>query len=119
MKYKHRELMVASLREFADLIERKGLELPIDSPNLYITFSVDTKERIRKAAKALRNTKKLAYSNVFELCKEIGCIKLYFSIHRELVCKKVVVGMEEVPEHVIPATVREKVEWICDDPILR
>jgi len=46
-------------------------------------------------------------------------IQLSYSISREAVCTKRVVGYEDVPEYVRPAYRKEIVEWDCDSSLVK
>ena len=129
MKYKQRDELVSSLRELADFIEDRGLELPeltveVRSyvseyePKNYRTIPGYGKQVMRRAARAMKPVEKLHESSSFRLRRKFGSIALTLSTSREQICRKVAVTKVAMPEQVIPAYEREVAEWVCDDPIL-
>lgn len=131
MKYKDRDELVASLREFADFIENKGLDLPILMPHMKLTSwlyddyedsSYDNpttaKEKARRAVLALGKAEKNWSEGWLDIRKDFGCIELEFTISRESVCERKVVGFKDIPERVIEAQRQEIIEWECVDSIL-
>lgn len=133
MKYKDRDELVAGLREFADFIEEKGLELPLEYPHMKLTQYVynnyrklDFKEiegsdkaKMRRAALTLSRAEKIWGLYYFDLRREFGPVSIVFSIAREKICEKKVVGVKEHPEQIIPAHTEELIAWECLDPILK
>jgi hypothetical protein len=128
---------VEDLRSFADFIERKGANLPLDRYDCDITVrgflyddtnydyetgettvTVSAKDKMKQAIKALGKARKEWSMHYLDVQREFGLITLEFSVGREEVCKKVVTGTEEVPEQVIKAYTKETYEWVCDDPAL-
>lgn len=129
MKYKDRDELVSGLRELADFIEKKGLELPkLDVwASAYISeypskgFTRDEgrpRKVMRRVAKILAPCEKKHSGTSFSLERSFGPIEVTFRTSRAGVCKKVVVGTVHHPEHTVPAYTEEKVEWVCDDPLL-
>lgn len=132
MKYKERDELVSGLRDLADFIEEKGLDLPIKLPRLnlvnYIEDSWDksynavpgsAREKMRRAAIACGKAEKKWDRYSLELIKEFGeHVKLTFRTNREQVCEKKVVGFKDIPEQVIEARREEIVEWECRDSLL-
>jgi hypothetical protein len=131
MKYKERDELVVSLRELADFIEEKGLELPSMSitasgwisswSNNYRDRNHDIeKELTRRAAIALGDSKKEYSSSTFQLRKQFGAVNLVVNTSRESICKKVVTGKKEVPKYEQVGTEEiDDVTWVCSDSILR
>lgn len=131
MKYKDRDELVTGLRDLADFIERKGLELPIDHPSMTLNewlfddnnwnhkrHSRTAREKIGVVARKLGKAEKDWGSGSLDLRRRFGPVSIEFTIGREKVCERRVVGSKTVPERVVPAHVQEEVEWICTDPIL-
>jgi hypothetical protein len=129
MKYKQRDELVAGLRELADFIEEKGLQLPELTVEVrsYVSdyepknYTISTgygKQVMRKAAIAMKPVEKIHDSYSFRLKRTFGSIVMQVSTSREAVCRKVSVTKVEMPEQVIPAYVREVPEWVCTDPLL-
>lgn len=142
MEIEVRDKFVQDLRDFADFIEEKGEYLPMDSYDcdfkvtcsLYdeTTYDWETgettvvktaKELMREAAKALGKADKVWSEKYLDLQKDFGGIQLEFTIRRDQVCERKVVGTKVIPEKVIPERVEpekveEIVEWVCDDPLL-
>jgi hypothetical protein len=133
MRYQDRDTLVNSLREFADFIEKNGVKLPLDkydiemklNPILYDDGDDNTAlMQLKRAVKALGKAEKSQDSYYFDVTRKFGCIELQFSINREKVCKRIVVGVKEVPQELIPARLveahtEEIVEWQCEDSLLR
>jgi hypothetical protein len=126
MKYKERDALVEGLRELADFIEAKGLELPhIDaravswvygySPKTYQDDPERAKRDMRKAAKTLGKAEKNHTGNWFELKRRFGPVLLEINTNRQNICERKVVGTREIEEKVIPARTEEIVEWECYD----
>jgi len=121
MKYKDRDELVEGLRAFADFIEERGLELPIQSPKMKLTeilYGENAKEKMQNVARKIGRAEKNWGSYYFDLRKEFGPVTLEFSVQKEQVCQKRVVGFKDVPEYVSPAHREEVVEWTCVDSIL-
>jgi hypothetical protein len=134
LKYKERDGLVAGLRELANFIEDRGLDLPIKLHSwneftlntwFYESDEVDPKVQLQRAARVLGRADKNFQYSTFELTKKFGdYIKLKFSCDREKVCRKVVTGTKQVQKRVyvdIPNEFVnvEEVEWICDEPLLK
>lgn len=86
-------------------------------------------EALPLVAAELRTFTKEYSDHYLTLRRGFGGVNAVFRFHREEVCKRVVVGVERVPEtvipavpaqpeRVIPATTREKVEWQCGESLL-
>lgn len=129
MTYKQRDDLVASLRELADFVERKGLELPeLDvsatawpsdyDPTTWQTVEGRGRKIMRRVAKALAPCFKDYNGDYFSLARKFGVISLKITTSRNKVCERKVVGFKEIPERVLPAMTEEVVEWVCTDPIL-
>jgi hypothetical protein len=52
------------------------------------------------------------------LVKDFGAFTLEVLYKSELVCERVVVGTENVPEKTVPAHTKEIVEWQCPESLL-
>jgi hypothetical protein len=125
MKYAERDKLVAGLRELADFIEQRGLELPIDAnflPSLtvylYDTPDGTAREKMRKVARNIGHARKGTLPGFYDLQRDFGPVSLLFTAPRGAVCQRIVTGTKQIEEQVIPAHEEEIVEWICDDPIL-
>lgn len=130
MKYKHRDELVEGLRSLADFIEERGLELPIDSPSVELSEWLyddyygrkkrTARDKIRHVAKIIGRAEK-SFDYRFDLTRKFGpFVSLEFSVSRETVCERRVIGKKTVPAqvHSSPERVEDVVEWICVDPIL-
>lgn len=142
MDQQHAREVAASLREFADFVESSAEDLGVD---FYVpTFTAfvydhqewnpetgeyDVKEtatdRFKNATKVLKrgagfgNVKKNWDHGYLEVTRTFGEHLVFeMNIPRDKVCKRVVVGTEEIEERVIPASTREITEWVCDDPAI-
>lgn len=129
MKYKDRDELVQGLRDMADFIEARGLELPINHPNMKLTTwlyddygqdrKLTAKQKARRVAKKLGKAEKVFSNNYLDIRRDFGPVCLEFTVNREKVCERKVVGVKQIEEEVIPAYEIEEVEWVCTDPILR
>jgi hypothetical protein len=112
------------LRLLADFIEDHPT---LPQPNLYSfedggTFFLSNKEQLR----SIGSFDKKFLGEIFIAEKNIGGHTLSFRVKREAICKRVVTGTEVIPEHYVPGieghiepeSVKEIVEWQCDEPIL-
>jgi hypothetical protein len=132
MKYSKVKEMVAGLRELADFLEERGHLLPVDYLSINVhdyifddsvysnrQHKMTAQEKMRVLAKALDKAEKHYQGDYFDLRRKFGPIQLEFTVSRDKICERVVVGTKEVPERVVPARTEEIVEWVCNDPILR
>lgn len=106
--------LIKGLRDFADFLE--GFEhFPIiHYPPTYMFF--DKKEFI-SLSHHIGNVKKDFSDDYAILQKHFGPITLELNTLRSNVCTKRVVGVEDVPEVVIPAHQKDIIEWDCE-PLL-
>jgi hypothetical protein len=142
MKYKELEELRQGTRKLLDFFENdpKAIQLPSLSISSYTYVTeyhkdengwrdynnpdeFNTRLKMRKLAKALGSARKDYYGDTFQLVKEFGPIRLIFQAKRQAVCRKVVTETIEheaefVPAHTKDAWTEEKVEWVCDDPLL-
>lgn len=133
MKYADRDKLVDSLRELADFVEENGLELPFDTWSieqrfgdiLYDDHELDdkrhirtAKEKLKQAVRTLGTVEKVWSNNHLDVRRDFGCLVLEFSVSRQAVCERVVVGKKEHPAHTSEAWTEEIVEWRCDDASL-
>lgn len=125
MKMTHTEYANA-LRRIADFVEvHTDLPVPYLS-NMSLYEWTNGKELCANAAKAFGTCKKESSDNYFSVKKDFGGITLTATTFRKNVCERVVVGTEQVPETVVPATpsqvipahTREIVEWKCPESLL-
>ena len=132
LKYSDRDNLVAGLREAADFIEARGLELPIE---MYSPFSFGAyfygeeeavKAKLKRAAKGMGSAEKDYSGSFFKLVKKFGSgtVVLKFEAPREKVCVKRVVSTRTIPRRIFVEVpneteeVEDKVEWDCNDPLL-
>jgi hypothetical protein len=129
MTFKEAEELAADLREFADFIEKRGVELPggIYIGGIYQSLYDDddrgtAKEQAKRVARVLAKgalVEKRHNNYSLDLVRTFGTnIKLIYSINREKFCKKVVTGTKVVPAYVREEHTEETFEWVCDDPVL-
>jgi hypothetical protein len=127
-----REKTIAGLRAMADFYgTRPDLPLPYISGFYCWINGSDAKPIARK----LKAFKKEYQGTDFHMLKEFGGdISVRYVVDREAVCKKIVVGMKEIPEmiiaanpelivpateeQVIPAHTEEITEWVCSEAAL-
>jgi hypothetical protein len=136
LKYKERDELVADLRELANLVEERGVKLPLEMPYFALRISqrfyedsdgLSPREQLAKAARLLpgKVEKKAVYDD-FEIHWKTknGKCELVFETAQKNVCVKRVTGTEQVPKKVwveIPGEfeTREVYEWECHDPLLK
>lgn len=106
-----RDQFIAGLREAADFFEAHP-ELPhMELPSQFDVF-VDTKEQLAAIAR-MGGWNKNARGEYFWLSRKIGVLDYHINIQRARICRRVVVGSEVQPEKIV-----DKVEWVCDEPVL-
>lgn len=117
MSAKHAEF-VAGLRAVADFYEaHPDCPMPYE-PDVTVThFEEESPEEAARVGRMLGRFEKDYGPDLFTLSRRFNGVRLRFLFYREKVCTKRVVGVEEVPEQVVPAHTREIVEWDCA-PIL-
>lgn len=110
-----RAQLIQGLRDLADFLEARP-DLPAPAAP---RFDIWAKSRAEFTAyvRQLGKSTKHATDPYMWFRREFGPVALDVVAHREKVCTKRVVGVEEVPERTIPAHTREIVEWDCG-PIL-
>lgn len=107
-----REEFIRGLRDFADLLESKG-ELPFPTYETMYVF-MDSIDSVPVVAKAMAPCNKVYSDTSFTLVKEYNkhlVVKVVWS--RDVVCKRVQVGVKEIPAQVIPAHTEPVYEWDC------
>jgi len=136
MKYKDRDNLVAGLRELADFVEDRGIELPIDisvSATAYMPYysrknrksynAISEKEKkaiVKQLIRVMKPVKKEYHGNYFTITRLFGKIKFSLSVDRGVVCKKVPTGNKIIhAARYVEEIVEEEVEWVCTDPILK
>jgi hypothetical protein len=139
MKYQEISELVADLREFADLIEKYGVKLPLSYPwiNFHITQSFyndeededgkTPKDKLKEVVRILPGKKEKGVNyHDYEVVKytKNGHCKLTFETAQENVCEKKVIGTEKIQRyHSVPIegsfTEKEIVEWECNDSLLK
>lgn len=111
----------AGLRALADWYEaHPDMLIPsVDIASEWKVFGFDSKEDAASVIAALGSCRKEYTDNgLLYIKRDFGAgVVLSFVFSREQVCRKKVLGTEQIPERVIPAHEREIVEWECE-PIL-
>jgi hypothetical protein len=107
-----RDQFIRGLREAADFLDAHP-ELEVPSTLLTVNVFVESKDELMAMARGSGKWDKGGNDNFFYLTREIGSVKYDINVQRTQVCKRVVVGTEVIPQQVV-----EKVEWICDEPLL-
>ena len=130
MKYAQRDALVSGLRELADFIEARGVELPISYPDFSMNHYVypeysggeevqgSALKKIASAAKAMAPCEKTYGEHYFKIIKKFGIVNLGFSTSRGGICTSRVVGQKEIPEQIIPARTEDILEWDCAPSLL-
>lgn len=131
MKYRDRDELVEGLRDLADFIEEKGIELPIRYPQqTFRTFvypdytdqgtliNGTAAKALAKAAKLLAPCKKIYGEYYFDVIRRFGPITVEFTASRDSVCTAKVVGQKHTPQRVIPAKTEDVIEWECAPSLL-
>jgi len=135
MKYKQRDELVESLRELADFLDEKGLEIPFDisvSVSAYMPYysrvtpygELTAKEKkaiLKRAVRALKPVVKEYDNTTLRVKRKFGNkINFSLSVSREVACKAVKTGNKIIhAASYIPERVEEEVEWVCTDPLLK
>jgi hypothetical protein len=103
---------VQGLRDLADFYEAyPDLEIPRWT-NLYTFY--DTIEDAPGVAASMAPCDKNYTESFFQLSKKFGKhLTLLASWDRDVVCKKIQVGVKEIPEQIIPAHTEPVYEWDC------
>lgn len=106
-----RRAFIASLRAAADFLERHP---DVRAPR-YVTMNVFVETREDLAVHARAATWEKIFNGQWVYLRRTFGDDLVIDITapRETVCRKVVVGVETIPAHE-----EERVEWVCDDPVL-
>lgn len=99
------------LRAIADWFEAHP-DVPQPHTPLQV-FSAQGKEDAIRIARYLGHADKKYSDGLFWLGRDFGGERLEFIFNQSDVCQRRVIGVEEVPERVIPAHTQEKVEWDC------
>jgi len=107
------------VRTLIDWLEaHPEITIPYDFENGFMLSSVNTRDELIAVAREFKECEKVFSNDSFYLHKRFGQASLYAFTSRTEVCERVVVGSEEVAERVIPAHVRDVVEWRCAEPLL-
>lgn len=129
-----REDLVQGLRDLADFIEENP-EVPVGeyaSVSLYEyvydeyeeydyeTVTKTAMQQMKELARLLKPCKKDYAGSQFTLQKDFGeHVTLEFATNRANVCERKVVEKIEHPASIREAWTEEKVEWVCNDPLLK
>lgn len=115
-----REQSLADARAALDWLEsHPDVPLPYEISYGHLgIFALNTKEEARTMARAMGSFDKAFDDDYVSLTKTFGSVKVRAVFNRRDVCERVVIGVEEIPETVIPERVEparkvEKVEWRC------
>lgn len=113
------------LRGLADWLDENAGVVPEYGIGDTHDFNVvcSTLDQLVAAARTGGRWEKLDQGSYFTVRRSFGPVNLDFFIAREKVCRRVVVDTIEHPERVVPASVvpasvEEVVEWVCDEPLL-
>jgi hypothetical protein len=121
----NREDFIRGLREMADFFESHE-EMPMPTWRQVIDLFAtgeSSRQQMVSAAKAMGKANKGFNEELITLSKNFGdLLTLKMHAYREQICERIVIATEEIPEEIIPervvkAHVREKVEWRCE-PLL-
>lgn len=94
-------------------------DAPIPYSGYAINLYVSTKKEIADAARILAPCDKDMGEGYFCVRRAFGPINLEIYVSREVACTKYVIGVEHVPERIVPAHAREIVKWDCPESLLR
>lgn len=109
---------IADARAMLDWLEQHPEFLPPYCP-IRLDIFVASKEELAEAARKMGRAEKSALGGFFTVSKKFGEHSLEVSAARELVCRRVVTGVREIPEEIRPARTEEIVDWVCDEPLLK
>lgn len=107
-----RALYIKALRELANFLEsREDAVLPVgDAMHAYTSDG----EVFKRGVKAIGLMGRKHFDDWANYIVDFGAIRYVLYTPREAVCKRIVKGTENVPEQVVPAHVKEIVEWECE-----
>jgi len=116
---------IKGLRSLADWFE--GTDLESTSEFILNIWAWD-KEGFTESARKFGSAQKVKDNNFYMLRKDFGGgVKADLNVNHHVVCEKVLVSKEVVPEHIIPAqpetvvpeSVVKKYEWRCPESVLK
>jgi hypothetical protein len=114
---KDRQATIKALRELADYLEeRPGVPTPYIGA--IFAFADPDVHPIAGVARTMGGFAKSHDGTWLNLVKDFGAFTLEVLYKSELVCERVVVGTENVPEKTVPAHTKEIVEWQCPESLL-
>jgi hypothetical protein len=127
MRYQDRDALVAGLREAADFIEARGVELPINTYDIECGVTTwmygdafENRLKLRKIAKVLGKAEKVYSGGYFDIKRNFGPFHIKFTADRKVVCEAKVVGQKVIPaREATPEKIVDKIEWVCTDPLLK
>ncbi len=111
-----RLLKINDMRAVLDFLESNS---DVPAPYFGTLNAFDHGGDPSEIARMLSPCEKIHEGPYFMLRKKFGSVKFDVNFSRESVCERVVIGTEEIPEKIIPASIREIVEWVCSDSILK
>jgi hypothetical protein len=110
------EKFAADLHELADwFAEHPEIEPP---PLVTLYLFRFSREPFVETVRAMGRGEKSGDDSYFIFERRFGVVTLQATVQRDEVCRKVVVGTEEIPEQTTPAHTQDVVEWVCEEPLL-
>lgn len=106
------EALVAFLRA------RPGVPIPYELGAAALNVFTLTADEFARAVRAIGGGKKHGNDSFYWFEKTFGPVRLHINVNRSTVCRKIVVGTRDIPEHVEPARTVEVVEWACEESVL-
>lgn len=109
---KKREAFIQGLRQLATYLEERP-ELPVPPFGETIHVFVSTKEEFQQVARDMGHADKQFNGDWASLNRKFESVEVQYTIERQQVCARKVVGTREVPAHS-----EDIVEWSCSESIL-
>lgn len=107
-----RREFIAGLRGLAAYIEERP-DLPVPPFGETLHVFLRDKDQLQQVARAMGHADKEFSEDWVYLIRRFGNVEVRFTIERQKICKRTVIGTREVP-----ARTEEIVEWECSDSIL-
>lgn len=106
-----RHELIKGLRAIADFYEHVPENFPMPFWDGINTFP--NKQDAPIIIKVLGRSDKKYFGDFVVLTKSLGSMSLNFLFDKREVCERIVIGIKDIPEKIIPAHEEDVVEWKC------
>lgn len=106
------------LRALTDWFEQHPRRIPPAHYSYEVPLFPGGKRELAQLTRELGKVEKIHSGDLFRVRRHFGPHKIAGVTMRNEVCKRVVTGMKQIPEEIVPAHEEEIVEWVCDEPLL-